>query len=232
MYGGTIFRTETNKKKKKDYMNRIFIAIAIALTSVCANAQNKGMFAKNPSSKEAVDYTPYMQGAVTEVDGKVVFSQTIAAPGKSQTELYSLVGSWASARFLPNVENGKWTDKDYFRNLEMAGTKESDKNAGRLVLQGNEELVFRNSFLSRDYTVIDYLLELDVKDGAVSVTMRNISYVYTFGAERERVAAEDYITDRESFNKKGKFYKGNRKFRVKTINLKDELFSEIASIIQ
>lgn len=213
-------------------MNRLVIALAIALLPVCSHAQNKGIFAKNPNSKEAVDYSPYMQGAVTEVDGKVVFSRTIAAPGKSQAELYALVGSWASARFLPNVENGKWTDKDYFRNLDMSGTKESDKSAGRLVLQGNEELVFRNSFLSKDYTVIDYLLEIDVKDESVSVTMRNISYVYTFASENERVTAEAYITDAESFNKKGEFYKSNRKFRVKTINLKDELFSEIAAIIQ
>ncbi len=213
-------------------MNRLVIALAIALLPVCSYAQNKGMFAKNPNSKEAVDYSPYMQGAVTEVDGKVVFSKTIAAPGKSKAELYTLVGSWASARFLANVENGKWTDKDYFRNLEMAGTKESDKDAGRLVLQGNEELVFRNSFLSKDYTVIDYLLELDVKDGAVNVSMHNISYVYTFSSEKERVAAEAYITDAESFNKKGEFYKSNRKFRVKTIKLKEELFSEIATVIQ
>lgn len=213
-------------------MKKHVIAIAIALLPVCTYAQNKGMFAKNPNSKEAVDYTPYKQGAVPEVDGKVMFSQTIAAPGKSQAELYALVGSWASARFLPNVENGKWTDKDYFHNLEMAGTKENDQSAGKLVLQGNEELVFRNSFLAKDYTEIDYLLELDVKDGVVNVSMYNISYVYTFSSEKERVTAEAYITDAESFNKKGDFYKSNRKFRVKTIDLKDELFSEIATIIK
>ena len=213
-------------------MNRLVIALMIALLPACTYAQNKGMFAKNPDTKKIIDDTPYLQGAVPEVNGKVVFSQTIAAPGKSKAELYTLVGSWASARFLQNVENGKWTDKDYFHNLEMSGVKTNDESAGKLLVQGNEELVFRNSFLAKDYTEITYQLHIDIKDGAVSVSMQNISYVYTFSSEKERIEAELLITDSESFNKKSEFYKVNRKFRVKTINLKDELFSEIATTIQ
>ena len=62
--------------------------------------------------------------------------------------------------------------------------------------------------------------------------MTNIAYVYTFTSEKERVAAEAYITDETAFNKKGNFIKQNRKFRVKTVDLANELFSEIETVIK
>lgn len=213
-------------------MNKIVIVIMLALVPLCSNAQSQGLFGKRTTStKQQKDYTPYMQGAVPVVNGEVVFTQTIAAPGKTKSELYRLVASWASARYLPNVENGKWTDHDYFRNLNLASVK-ADDTAGKLECQGNEEIVFRNRFLEKDYSEIDYKLYIEVQDGAVTATMKNISYVYTFTDEKSRFSAESFITDEESFNKKGQFYKDNRKFRVKTIDLKNELFSEIATIIK
>ncbi len=212
-------------------MNKIVIVMMLALIPLCSNAQNQGMFGKRTvSTKQQKDYTPYMQGAVPVVNGEVVFTQTIAAPGKTKAELYRLVASWASARYLPNVENGKWTDSDYFRNLDLSGVK-SDEAAGKLECQGNEEIVFRNRFLEKDYAEIDYKLYIDVQDGVVIATMTNISYAYTFTEEKSRFSAESFITDEESFDKKGKFYKDNRKFRVKTIDLKNELFSEINTVI-
>jgi len=195
-----------------------------------ASAQNSGIFAKGNTATKIVDYTPYMQGAVPMVNGAITFSKTIEAPGKKMSDLYLALSSWASARYMAGIENGKWTDKDYFRNLDFAKIKSADKEKGLIVCQGNEELVFSNKLLEKDFTQVEYILTLNITDGKVTATMNNIFYVYTFTSEKERFSAESYITDDASFTKKGKWIKANRKFRVKTINLANELFDEITTV--
>ena len=100
------------------------------------------------------------------------------------------------------------------------------------ICQGNEEIVFSNKILERDYAEIEYKLYINVSDGLVKATLTNIAYVYTFTSEREHVTAEEYITDENAFNKKGNFIKQNRKFRVKTVDLANELFTEIETVIK
>ena len=203
----------------------------VAMLPFCVNAQNTGIFGKKNTTKVA-DYTPYMQGAVPVENGLVTFSKNIVAAGKNKEELYRQVASWASARYMPNIENGKWTDPDYFRNLAFSTVKTADENKSQLICQGNEEIVFTNRILERDYAEIEYKLNINISDGMVKATMTNIAYVYTFTSEKERVAAESYITDETAFNKKGNFIKQNRKFRVKTVDLANELFSEIETVIK
>ena len=204
----------------------------VAMLPFCANAQNTGIFGKKSTSTKVTDFTPYMQGAVPVENGLVTFSKSIVATGKSKEDLYRQVASWASARYMPNIENGKWTDPDYFRNLAYSTVKTADENKSQIICQGNEEIVFTNRILERDYAEIEYKLNINISDGIVKATMTNIAYVYTFTSERERVAAESYITDETAFNKKGKFIKQNRKFRVKTVDLANELFSEIETVIK
>lgn len=213
-------------------MKKPFIALMVAILPLCANAQNEGIFAKKNTTVKTVDYSPYMQGTVPEINGNVVFTQTITAPNKSKEDLYKAIASWTSIRFMPDIENGKWTDKDYFHNLALSGFKTADAATGHIVCQGNEELVFSNKFLEKDYSEIEYTFDISIKDGSITVTLSNIVYVYTFTSEKERFTAESFITDEASFTKKGKFIKDNRKFRVKTINLKDELVSEIETVIK
>jgi hypothetical protein len=133
---------------------------------------------------------------------------------------------------MPNIENGKWTDHDYFRNLAYSSVKTSNENKSQIICQGNEEIVFSNKILERDYAEIEYKLYINVSDGLVKATLTNIAYVYTFTSEREHVTAEEYITDENAFNKKGNFIKQNRKFRVKTVDLANELFTEIETVIK
>ena len=122
---------------------------------------------------------------------------------------------------------------DYFRNLAYASAKVDESgNKTQIVCQGNEEIVFTNKILERDYAEIEYKLNITVDNGMAKATMTNIAYVYTFTSERERVTAESYITDETAFTKKGKFIKQNRKFRVKTVDLANELFSEIETVIK
>lgn len=216
-------------------MKSLILTIMVAMLPFCVNAQNTGIFGKKNTSTKVTDFTPYMQGAVPVENGLVTFSKTFTATGKSKEDLYRQIASWASARYMPNIENGKWTDPDYFRNLAYSSVKVSDDASDpktQIVCQGNEEIVFTNRILERDYAEIEYKLNIKINDGSVKATMTNIAYVYTFTSEKERVAAEAYITDETAFNKKGNFIKQNRKFRVKTVDLANELFSEIETVIK
>lgn len=213
-------------------MKNLLMTLMVAMLPFCVNAQNTGIFGKKNTSTKVTDFTPYMQGAVPVENGRVTFSKTLTATGKSKEDLYRKVASWASARYMPNIENGKWTDPDYFRNLAYSSVKTADENKSEIVCQGNEEIVFTNRVLERDYAEIEYKLNITINEGVVKATMTNIAYVYTFSSEKERVTAETYITDDTAFNKKGKFIKQNRKFRVKTVDLANELFSEIETVIK
>lgn len=216
-------------------MKSLILTLMVAMLPFCVNAQNTGIFGKKNTSTKVTDFTPYMQGAVPIENGLVTFSKTFTATGKSKEDLYRQIASWASARYMPNIENGKWTDPDYFRNLAYSSVKVSDDASDpktQIVCQGNEEIVFTNRILERDYAEIEYKLNIKINDGSVKATMTNIAYVYTFTSEKERVAAEAYITDETAFNKKGNFIKQNRKFRVKTVDLANELFSEIETVIK
>lgn len=216
-------------------MKSLILTLMVAMLPFCVNAQNTGIFGKKNTSTKVTDFTPYMQGAVPVENGLVTFSKTFTATGKSKEDLYRQIASWASARYMPNIENGKWTDPDYFRNLAYSSVKVSDDASDpktQIVCQGNEEIVFTNRILERDYAEIEYKLNIKINDGSLKATMTNIAYVYTFTSEKERVAAEAYITDETAFNKKGNFIKQNRKFRVKTVDLANELFSEIETVIK
>lgn len=207
------------------------IFLMLMLTMTLSVSAQRTLFGGNRQAN-ASDYSAYMQGAVPEMDGKVVFSTTIDAPGKSKAELFKAISSWASLRYMPNSENGYWSNRDYYRNLEYAAVKEADALTGRIVCFGNEEQVFSNKFLSKDYTRMDYNLTIDVADGKVSVKMENIVYTYVLKDDPERIPAEDWITDREAISKKGKLIRSSGKFRIKTVDLKDELFEEIAGAVK
>lgn len=214
-------------------MKRLIYAIILATMPFMASAQNTGLFGSNLSgTKKVADYSAYMQGAVPEAGGKVTFTHTFKADGKTKADLYNALASWASARYMADVENGKWNDRDYFRNLQYARVSQNDKQAGLIVCQASEEQVFSNKFLEKDYTEMEYVLTINIKDGEVSATMTDIAYNYTFTSKRERRPAEQVITDAEVFTKKGKWIKSYRKFRVKTVDLANELFREIAFTIE
>ena len=112
-------------------MKKIILTIMVAMLPFCVNAQNTGIFGKNNSTSKVTDFSPYMQGAVPVENGMVTFTKTISASGQSKQDLYRKVASWASARYMPSIENGKWTDPDYFRNLQYATVKSVFKQVPR-----------------------------------------------------------------------------------------------------
>lgn len=206
------------------------IALALILTLALPSSAQKTLFGSRTKTTK-VDNSAYMQGAVPEVDGKVVFTQTFSAPGKSKADLCKALNSWASLRFMANSEFGQWNEPTYYKNLEYASVVLSDPNAARITCAGNEEQVFSNKLLAKDYTVLNYSLNLDIQDGKVTATMTNIVYTYLLTDAMERIQAEEWITDKEAITKKGKLMRVSGKFRVKTIDVKDQLFKDIEEAI-
>lgn len=212
-------------------MKKIIITILAISMPIFINAQTSGLFSKK-KIKTQKDISEYMAGAVPEVDGKVVFNSVIAAPGKSKADIMVALAAWANLRYTPEQARGEWSDADFFKNLEYAKITNLDKNAGNIAIQGAEEMVFSNKTLAKDYTNVYYILKLDVKDGSVTFKMDNIAYLYVGATENpQRIKAEDWITDKEAFNKKGELHRQTGKFRVKTIDLKDQLIKEITEAI-
>lgn len=212
-------------------MKKLILAMMVAVLPLCMNAQSKGLLGRK-TAKVEVDNSAYMQGAIPTVDGKVVFSKTINAQGKSKSDLYKALAQWSSFRYAANTERGLWNDPDYFKNLEYAAVKDADSNAAKIVCQGNEEIVFSNRILAKDASQFNYILDIDIKDGTVVATISNIAYVYNLTEEPQRLTAEEWITDEVSFTKKGKAIKSNLKFRIKTVDTKDEIFEEIETAIK
>ena len=202
-------------------MKKIITLLALVLPLSTATVMAQGLFSKKEYDGGRQDRSVYMQGAVPEFNGKVVFNKHIEAAGKSKSDLYKKMLQWASFRFNPETEYGKWPNADYFKNTEYARVLKAEAENGLLKIQGNEDMIFTNKALA------SYILTLNCTDGGIDVEMSNISYTYSLSDTPERIEAEDWITDKEAFNKKGQLSKGSGKFRVKTIDLKDRLFEEI-----
>lgn len=208
-------------------MKKIITLLALVLPLSTATVMAQGLFSKKEYDGGRQDRSVYMQGAVPEFNGKVVFNKHIEAAGKSKSDLYKKMLQWASFRFNPETEYGKWPNADYFKNTEYARVLKAEAENGLLKIQGNEDMIFTNKALAKDMAVASYILTLTCTDGGIDVEMSNISYTYSLSDTPERIEAEDWITDKEAFNKKGQLSKGSGKFRVKTIDLKDRLFEEI-----
>lgn len=211
-------------------MKKIITLLALVLPLSTATVMAQGLFSKKEYDGGRQDRSVYMQGAVPEFNGKVVFNKHIEAAGKSKSDLYKKMLQWASFRFNPETEYGKWPNADYFKNTEYARVLKAEAENGLLKIQGNEDMIFTNKALAKDMAVASYILTLTCTDGGIDVEMSNISYTYSLSDTPERIEAEDWITDKEAFNKKGQLSKGSGKFRVKTIDLKDRLFEEIEAV--
>ena len=212
-------------------MKKFILAMLVVALPFCqTNAQSGLISAKKIYTKKA-DMSEYLvPGVVPEVGGKVVFTREVGAAGKSKDQLYKVLASFAALRFEANASRGDWREPDFFRNIDFAKVTEADKDAGRLVAQGAEEMIFSNKTLAKDYTHVYYRFTAQAEDGRIRLTMDNIAYVYVGSQETERIPAEDWITDKEAINKKGKLRRISGKFRVKTVDLFNELADEIAEL--
>ena len=212
-------------------MKKLMIAMILAFMPVCIHTAQAQLFSKK-NFKGKMEASAYMQGAVPEVNGKVEFNENFSAPGKTKDQIFQKVLSWANLRFMPETERGVWNDDNYYKNNEFSKVVSADKNTGVIVCQADENIVFTNKTLAKDYTRVNYTLTIHVKDNGGEVTMNSIIYTYNLTENLERIAAEDWITDKEAISKKGGLLKGAARFRIKTVDLKNELVKEIADAAQ
>lgn len=161
----------------------------------------------------------YLAGAVPEVNGKVLFSKELNAPQFSQAQIYDAILSWAQKRFFTNEEDN-W-------GLVLL----ADKEKGQIVCNGGEYLVFTDKLLSLDRAKTGYRLNIFCSAGKCKVEMTGIYYFYP-ESSRERINAEDWITDEYALNKKkDKLAFRLGKFRTKTIDLFESHVSDIQKAI-
>lgn len=215
-------------------MKKIFSILFFASLVLSANAQGewekpadapqnttvkRGLLDKN---KAPID-PKYLAGAVDEVDGKVCWKKKFAVPGLTADAMYEKM-------LLIMQELVKSPEQTKKSNVAVVNKKTRQIGA-RL----QETLVFSNTFLSLDQTLMNYNLLVSCADGECEVKFMNISYNYE--QERETAAnytAEDMISDKEALNKKktGFTKGGSKKFRIKTIDRKDAVFQYIEEALK
>jgi len=167
----------------------------------------------------------FLAGAVTQTDqGVVYFSKTYNVPGKSKAEIFQTLKDFTDTQIL-HGENA----------LTQCRFVEDDEAEGLLAARVEENLYFKRTAWALHKTRFFYDLVYTVADGTFTVEMRRLHYLYEEqenpNVEPLALQAEDWITDAEALNKKGKLLKKAKNFRVFTILRKDEVFSKAAAAV-
>ena len=153
----------------------------------------------------------YMAGAVPEVNGKVVLTRTVEVPaGLTQQEVMNRVDAWL-------VRCTKDERMHYNQRLPIAADNELQHSYSM-------ELTFSKSFLAHDFAELAYVLAVRYEGGQLIMEMSHINYKYNENNKLNKYTAEEMIVDKYALNKKKtKLIFGFKKFRMKTIDLLDEL---------
>lgn len=171
------------------------------------------------TAKENIkDWEYIKEGAVPEVDGKVVFTYDIDMPGKSAQEVYDLA--------YVALDSLAHTSEQINSNIALINRKEH-----MIAARYREWLEFNKNFISLDRTEMAYTIVAKCSDNKLHLTLSHISYNY----EEERstgfkTTAEKWISDKYALNKKRtKIITGMAKFRKKTIDRKNYIFKYITN---
>lgn len=164
----------------------------------------------------------YMEGAITtNAEGKVEFTLDTDANGKSADEIYNIV-----YQYMSDLTQGENNIKSRMALV--------NKDQHIIANTMDEWLVFSNTFLSLDRTEFKYNLVASIKDNHLTLSMERLYYVY----EEDRstgfkAPAEEIINDKIALNKKKTdLAKIFGKFRKLTIDRKDQIFSELSTLIK
>lgn len=162
----------------------------------------------------AQDDEKYLAGAVPVENGKVVFSKEIQVPNQSKQQVYDTALAWANERF---------TGEDMrvaYQNPET----------GELAAIGEEYIVFSNTVLSLDRSLMSYQVRIYAQEQLCRIELTNIRYEYNVSYQRdpERYIAEEWITDKYALRNEKKLNRITGKFRRKTIDFADALFQSAA----
>lgn len=178
----------------------------------------KGNNTEKETTKTSLKNPRYLSGAVTEKDGKVVWELNIDLKGKTTQQIYD-----ATIKTFQG-----YTKQD--NQLEGSKIALVNKAEHIIVAQVKEWLVFKDAFLALDRAKLQYNLVATCMDGKLNVTMGRISYIYdgNDGKGETKILAEEAINDKNGLNKKKtKLTPGWARFRIKTVDRKDEVFNYI-----
>ena len=153
----------------------------------------------------------YMAGAVPEVNGKVVLTRTVEVPaGLTQQEVMNRVDTWL-------IRCTKDERMHYNQRLPQRADNELQHSYSM-------ELTFSKSFLAHDFAELAYVLAVRYEGSQLVMEMSHINYKYNENNKLNKYTAEEMIVDKYALNKKKtKLIFGFKKFRMKTIDLLDEL---------
>jgi colicin import membrane protein len=202
-------------------MKKLFIAILMAMPLIASAQDNTWerieqaqVVKENPDAKYLVD------GAVPVVDGVVCWQTTINAPGKTAKQIYDIL--YKQMDKMVNEPN----------QIANSAIVQDDKEKHELGAIFHEWLVFKNSTLSLDRTQLNFQLMIKYADGKADVKISHITYDYDLERKPVHYKAEEWITDKYAVNKKHtKLYPISAKFRRKTIDRKDFIFSKFNSLL-
>lgn len=172
---------------------------------------------------QTYSYDPkYWVGKVPVVDGKVTFERTIAAPGKTKSQLEEI---------MRGFEQQLITDS---HNEIISHFDDQATDAGQVAATIGEQLYFVKKPWLTDVAGLYYIVSAQCADGQVKLRLNNIQYSYEIGRETggENLKAEDLITDEMAINKKkNKFYKEQGKFRCATIDRMTALLDQASALV-
>jgi len=156
----------------------------------------------------------YLEGAVPEVKGKVLYNKIISVKDKiSDDVLFSLMDKWAKDNY--NTE-GNLTNRVLLSNPTTKS----------IACSGEKYLVFQSTALSLDRAKMIYQLIIQIGNNQCDVTIRNIKYDYA--DYKEITPAEEVIIDKYALNKdKDKLNRFYDKFRKHTVDSVSSIFRSI-----
>ena len=199
------------------------VSILLTLLPMLAIAQDNTWERINvePEQKENPDAKYLEPNAVPEVDGKVCWTTTINAPGKSAKEIYDIL--------LAQMEKMA-QEPNQLGNSSVAVKDESKYELGAVF---HEWLVFKSSTFSLDRTQFNFQILVNCSDGKADVQLTRIVYLYDVERKPIKYLAEEWITDKYAVNKKHtKLYPISGKFRRKTIDRKNFIFNKFEALLQ
>ena len=203
-------------------MKKILITLLMAMPLLAAAQDNTWeRIETTPAGSTNPDAKYLVENAVPMVDGRVCWKTTINAPGKSAQQVYDIL--LAQLNKMVNEEN---------QLMERSKVAIQDQATHQLGATFHEWLVFKNTALSLDRTVLNFQLIVECSDGKADVQMTRVSYDYELERDPIHYTAEEWISDKYAVNKKRtKLLKLSAKFRRKTIDRKDFIFNKFTALL-
>lgn len=202
-------------------MKRILIALMLAMPMAMSAQDNTWeRIEQEPAEPNNPNAKYLAENAVPLVDGKVTWTTTIEAPGKSAAQIYDILLAQLT----------KMTQEPNQLENSFVAIKDSAKHKIGAVY--HEWLVFKSVTFSLDRTQFSFQLLCTCSDGKAEVEMTRIYYNYDIDRKPSRYIAEEWITDEYAVNKKRtKLYPISGKFRRKTIDRKDFIFEKLNTLL-